>query len=354
MSLIGPGLLLEGGKTNLVSTDDLTAWSLNNTPVITPGLADPAGGAAAYTIGDDDVASTEQVYLGVAFASDGSKALTVTYRESALATFMVSVYDVPTAVFRTRFAITFTGGTPTPSVFTGSGAVLGTLALAGGWFVTHFRADGIVAANANRVYLSPHDFTSATTGDVGIYRINVFDSPVPLGVPVAAGTAQAGDVAYLPFPSPPQAMQVYVRFIELGTLLSDPFGRVFHIGDGTTGGSPRLFVYADGGKFIATHDNGVSSGADVGLATGPAYGDVCELLLDLFADGSVQLHQSIGQGAVSSGVRSAGISLQGAWAGPRLYIGGDGSGTRPGNMSLLGIAVHAGNDLDIPYFRSLY
>jgi hypothetical protein len=116
----------------------------------------------------------------------------------------------------------------------------------------------------------------------------------------------------------PQASWWYIRFIEGGMVLSGAGARVLAMADVGTP-LPWLIVDSDGTKYRARVSNGavVTSSAPVA----PAIGQLVELLVMQWDDGSVQLHQSINAGPVQSGARTGPVVLGSAWGSQKLWVG---------------------------------
>lgn len=126
------------------------------------------------------------------------------------------------------------------------------------------------------------------------------------------------DRVYWPLLYLPQAMTVYVRFVEAGTIstLSD---RVLQIG-AAGGTAPLLKIESSGTFYRATHDNNDGSAVTSTLAAAPTAGQRVELRLVLGATGTVLLGQSINEGTESVTSTSGVNTLGAAWTDTRLYL----------------------------------
>ncbi|HEX6938201.1 MAG TPA: hypothetical protein VF158_02225, partial [Longimicrobiales bacterium] len=129
-----------------------------------------------------------------------------------------------------------------------------------------------------------------------------------------------------PFGHAPQAMTLYVRFVDLGTGLGGGSQGVFYIGDAARAGLPRFECWASSaGTYTLKHHNGVvevSSPAPGGLT---AYRDVVEFRCSLRPDGAVQLNWAVNGGAEASGPVTAPNPFAPAWGGAALYLNSLGS-----------------------------
>lgn len=126
------------------------------------------------------------------------------------------------------------------------------------------------------------------------------------------------DVLPLPFLARPQAMTVYVRFVELGSILTGTTTRVWHIGS-SNNNNPRLAVNNNGsGLYQMVHVNLSAASVAATLAAAPSLDDMVELLGELGADGSVKLSQSVNGTAETTTATSAALVLPAAWSTPTL------------------------------------
>lgn len=128
---------------------------------------------------------------------------------------------------------------------------------------------------------------------------------------------RATDNFYFDYQPSPQAMMAYCRFVEAGSI-ANPNSAVWEI-TGPTHVVPSLFVARGSAGYFADHGTTVNEYATSAL-TAPAVGDLVELVLILFANGSMRLDQSINGGAVSSSSVSTALALAAAWSGPRLWL----------------------------------
>src|SRR5690606_33808665 len=114
--------------------------------------------------------------------------------------------------------------------------------------------------------------------------------------------------------------------IELGAIAYPDTRALFQIGTGDT--RPRLWVRKSSGERrygIVMHGMDAGSVAVSLLPTSPvpAIGDRVEMLWRLYADGSVQIEQSINGGAPVVAARSsAAVGMPTAWSGQILRLSG--------------------------------
>lgn len=159
-------------------------------------------------------------------------------------------------------------------------------------------------------------------------------------IPTTSATAtRAADSLSLPFDAVPQAQTVYVRFVEGGTARVDN-ARLLQIGAASNAG-PRLAVYYNGGGYRALHTDAAGTNVISGVAPRPALGDTVEIRGLLYADGSVQMGQSINGSAETMTVQSAALALSPAWSDKLLWLGGV-SGANTGFNAFTHVRVERG------------
>jgi hypothetical protein len=162
-----------------------------------------------------------------------------------------------------------------------------------------------------------------TSGDaVDVWGYTVDDSVFATSeiATTTASAARAADSFYWDYTPVPQAMMVYSRFVEAGSVSAS--GRLWEIG--AAGGlSPRLVCYASGGFYTAYHETSAGS-VSASLAAAPSAGNTVELVFVLNADGSVEIVQSINSAAIT-GASSAVLALASAFSDTRLWLNSVGS-----------------------------
>ena len=156
------------------------------------------------------------------------------------------------------------------------------------------------------------------------------------------------DALPLPFLARPQAMTVYVRFVEMGTILTAN-ARVLQVGDGTFGVSSGLLIMSRGSAgndMYRFNYNANFTNVQSQLSTAPALGDVVELMGQLLVDddgnASVQLHQSIAGAAATTAAESGAISLLPTWASQFLYFNSRNASLNVGFIAIREVGFHRG------------
>lgn len=127
-----------------------------------------------------------------------------------------------------------------------------------------------------------------------------------------------GDNLLFPYLPLPQPLTVYVKYVEIGV---QPISNLelVHVSNAANA-NPQLRVIIGGGTYRIAHHNGTTQ--VTGNVTGtPAVGDTVELRSVLFADGSVQIFQSLNGAAETTVSQSVANAIAAAWSGSQLYLG---------------------------------
>jgi len=152
-------------------------------------------------------------------------------------------------------------------------------------------------------------------------------------------SAESEALAY-DYPAPLQALTVGWQGRHPGTMADGSV--LVQVGEGATlANTPLLRVRwnATAGDYSVVHDNGTASVEDAGLTTTPGTDALIRLVAQLYADGSVQIHQSIyagaSWGAGESGTRTAAPSggIVTRASGQKLGVGSVGDGDNAGTWA---------------------
>lgn len=160
-------------------------------------------------------------------------------------------------------------------------------------------------------------------------------------IPTSGATAiRNADVLPFPFSARPQAMTIYLRFVEMGTIDSGSFTVVCNIGGNV---SPRIGIERDSSRRYTLFFNLASGNTSSKLGTGgaPSIGDTVELHATLTANGVVGLKQSVNGGAIEIGSVSPGLTLPAAWATQKLWLNSKISDT-VGFNAFRNVVIHRG------------
>lgn len=129
------------------------------------------------------------------------------------------------------------------------------------------------------------------------------------------GTARTRTTDALSWPITfrPQALSVYVRFIERGGVHQYNDGSIVIVGGA---GNTSFHIGANTAtsyRYRATYLNAAATSTYALLAAGPTEGQLVELLATLSATGSVSLSQSIAGATATTAGPSSALALPTAW-----------------------------------------
>ena len=325
-----PTLLLEPAGTNAFTwSEDLSQsiWTKIRSSVTANAATAPDGTATADKLVEDTSATqTHYVARNLAGATDNAtQAVSVFARAGERTQLQVGIIGKDDVDRSALFDLT------TGTVLSVSGATGQVLArLPDGWYRIGVAATCGAGASTPSVRLRlAVGGNTVYTGDgaSGLYLWGLqFEADRWVAssyIRTDSSTAtRAADVLTFPWPHAPQAMTGYLRFVERGAVAMTGASRVlFQIGTGTT--APRLFVGAisTGTTYRVSFSTPTSSVSTM-LPIAPSIGSRVELLWRLYADGSVQIEQSIDGGTPVVAARSSAIGLPSAWSGQVMRLSG--------------------------------
>lgn len=165
------------------------------------------------------------------------------------------------------------------------------------------------------------------------------DKAFPSSYIATAGStvARAQEVLNFPFGAQPQAMTVYLRFVEDGSIKGGPY--LLSISN-SVDATPSLLCFVASSVYKFRHNNGTST-VTVGAAAAPSIGDTVEFVGQIDANGAVKLIQSI-NGTAAETATSANLALAAAWSGPTIYINDRPQADVTGFNDFVDIAMFAG------------
>lgn len=349
-----PTLRLEPSRTNLLLQSsnvgpDSAPWrGPTNFASITPAVSIIAGQTAWRQTNGGLVSETSRNQIAGQFGSDPQTAYVIVENVDA-AEAALSIRDTTAGAHVCLGRLSWATGEA--SVQQGTGAVraekLADAGPNGGpVYLLAVTATG-TPGNARGIYLYPSG-TSLNT-DTGIIHHGQLEgqpfhtSPI---VTTSAAVTRAADVLTFSWPHAPQAMTGYLRFVERGAVVAtSATAALFRLGTVPQG---RIVVSrepSDGGYRCAYLRNDVTGVVSILPASPvPAIGDRVELLWRLYADGSVQIEQSINGGAPVVAARSAAIGLPTEWSGQILRLSGRPLGANEAPAAWLDAVVLRGAD----------
>jgi hypothetical protein len=155
-----------------------------------------------------------------------------------------------------------------------------------------------------------------------------------------AAVQRNADVLPFPFPARPQAMTIYVRFIEMGTILEASV-RIVEVSDIAAAG-PLFRVFPVSGLYAFEHVNAAGANSRATLAVAPSIGNGVELLAQLTAGGTCKLIQSINEAAETETAESSALLLSPAWSSTILFVNDRLAEDRGGFIALRNLVFHRG------------
>lgn len=282
-------------------------WQAGATPTADTTTA-PDGTLTADTVTGGG-GSESGIYIVPTFTGNGEKAFALYLKAGTSTRTDILIYDTIVPITRVRCIVTWSGGVPTLSNGGGAGTLFPVEALANGWYRILFTATGVVAANATRIYIYPHNL-SPYTGTVYVWGVQAQNALFPSSyIPTTTVSADRSadaltfnlGVQHLSTRAP---LTLYVRFVERdGMLMVNGELIGFH----DTNGQSRFHIQYVGGAYAAYHTGATAAVAAAGVGV-PTPGQLVEVRALLYADGSVQCGISIEGGAEGVGSASAAIS----------------------------------------------
>lgn len=349
-----PSTLLEGARTNeFTQSGDLTHadWSATGLSARNADQAgDPEGGTTLDELVEDTSTSGHFVSQTATLTADANYALScwvIANDRNWIRLNLQNGTDFARAWFN---ASTGAVGTTTSS---GGGSVVRTEVedwtdvVAGPYRVTLVGSVGSGATSiAANILMADADNSSSYTGDgsssiyAGYAQLEDDSESASSYTPTTtAADTRAADSLYFDFTTAPQAMTVYVKFVERGTIHEATGTTVVNIG----GSANETFIIQKGSSnYRIRYANGSATRVSE-LSAAPSLGDSVELLATLTADGVAQIQQSIGGGAVTTSSAATAADLPAAWSSQRVALNGNSAGSLNGfNAFITGPVIARG------------
>ncbi|HUT57824.1 MAG TPA: hypothetical protein VNA25_08215 [Phycisphaerae bacterium] len=281
--------LLGRAYINLVTSDDLAAWTEEGTCGVTAGQGDPLGGTGAYLLTGSVLGADARSRI-IGFTGDATKALSFYIRAGTAPVSALRLYDANTPAWRHDVTVTWTAGVPVLSTAVGAGVLFSVQPAGRGYYQVAFNAAGVLGANANFVFVCPG------VGTMYLYRANAFNDAIPPQDILDASEVRAADSFVDAYSALPQAATYLVEGI-VGDLPNQGTARTFwNLGNGAGATAAiRLYYEAAAARLVIAYHNGVSE------VTG--YWTVALALSDRY---SVRFHQ-----AASGAIDAVGLSVNG-------------------------------------------
>lgn len=339
----------EISRTNLClqSENFGTTWALNGTPTRV-AASHTASGVTLDLIGDDDAGVAEGYNQTITFTADAVKAVSLFVKQGSSTSSVVRLLDSTAGANRLVAALTWSGGLP--SVTASTGTFVGYDTLADGVFRLLFATTSVTAANVNTLQVRPATDAALSVANIGtLYAggVQAENALVPSSyIPTTTATVtRAADVLYFTLPpslTPPVAITVYVRFIELGGV-AIPNARVLAIAESASNVN-SLRIIGNGNNYgaIVADAAGATLGSSSAAAT-PARGQVVEFRA--LVSTTIQLGQSISGAAEVLAAASSPYTMPTAWGSgtPKIFFGtSDTSGSNQAGNGITHVVVAFG------------
>ena len=326
-----PTLVCEDASTNLAGFDSaLASWSSFGT--ISRTFFASLGDVDVYLVTDSD--AVQRAYLArsisasqfVGATDKGIRLIWGRGPSPAASGAFVWLYSTTAAADRCLVRITANAdGSPALAVTTGVavGAQYLTTALGVRFYVIDVASTAITTAQVHEIRIGAAN-TASQTGScyLGAVQVDRDDARVSsrIATPTASAVARAREVIGWLAPYPPVAAQVWqLDLVEAGA--TGIANSVVAVLTDANGSNPSLAVTCNGsGRYTVTHHNG-STSVSASAGSTPAWGSWVRLIVRLFADGSVQIGQSVDGGAVVNSATSAALAFGAQWGATPSSVG---------------------------------
>lgn len=316
--------LLEDARTNLLlhsEAFDNVAWLKSPEITVTADQkVAPDGTTTADKIANASAVANRSINQSLGAASAARYAIQLAIMAGSYSKASIGIRDTTAATWPPQTMRIASGpGSITP----GSPALISGLSTTE-WTVIEVVLDAAATAgNTLAWFCYPDSTNNATTGDLYLWgaQAELGDWASSYVRTTTAAAAREADVIEFPFPHRPQAMTVYVRFVETGSAIAQPDYRVIAC---FGSGGARLLIYSPQviPRYSVLHSPAVVFSS---AAVTPAQGQLVELRAVLFGDGSVQLGQALDGGVEAIAARTAAGDFAEAWTGNILTVGHEAS-----------------------------
>jgi len=134
-------------------------------------------------------------------------------------------------------------------------------------------------------------------------------------VTTAAVDTRTRDQVVFSYTPRPQAMSIYLQFVETGAVLLTSFPRILVIGTlSTTTAYIAMLVHSSGVYYLSYRNGITTTERSSFLGAGAVVGSSVELMGTLTSGGVIQMYQSINGGTATSGSAGTASILPVAWA----------------------------------------
>ena len=144
----------------------------------------------------------------------------------------------------------------------------------------------------------------------------------PTSYIATTGTARTRTADSLAFPlvTRPQAMTIYLRFLDLESPAVAQYRYLAIVGNGTVVPYLSAYINSGGASYGADYSPRTGSSQTATVTRSVSVGSLVELVVTVTTAGKVQLSVSVNGGAVTTGTATAGLDLPSAWSGGTIYL----------------------------------
>jgi hypothetical protein len=322
-------LLLEPQATNLFERSEEinnAYWSKLASSVSADATVAPDGTTTADKIVEDAANAAHSVRRSISFTSGTTYTLSVFAKAAERTTCRLRMAS---AGFAAEGGVSVNLATGTLSS-TSANFTSRIVALANGWYrVSLTGTANATAAGLVQFQLQTANYAGDGTSGLFYWGAQIEEGPVATSyIKTVSGTAsRTADALTFPYTAPPQALTVYARGVEQGAVLSGTDTRLLAItADPLADAALRVDVNAS--AVYGVRSNQVAGDVESNTSAAPVVTNTVELRGTLETTGEVQIHQSIGGAAETSGTLSGANALDAAWSGQLLHLGGIGTSNR--------------------------
>lgn len=349
-------LLLEGARTNSAIGSNLfadsTYWNASADWTIAAAVSCIAGQTAWLSTNNGGATARQRnqtVGVFVSGQTDCSAFIVERPLLNPADTTDLAILDVQAAALVHQVTITWASLTIIDAAGSGGSGIipLGPGPNGGALYMVYITGTGTAsgtgaAGNTRRAFIYPSGTTLNTKALIlhhAQFEANAAFPSSPI-VTTTVPVTRSTDSLSFPFADAPEALTVYSRHIERGTVLANLSLRLWQLGG--LAGERLLLFGSTGNKYYLMHGTAATTITTNAALPTPNFGDLVELRALMFADGSVQLGQSLNGGAEVVTPQTAALAFAGAWGSPTFSLGSASGVTSAGFAAFQALKIQRG------------